>query len=198
MPSPPACPTQGRPAGGPGGRGLVLFGPPASGKDTVTTALAALDPAHVHFRPLKAGPGRTSGYRMTTPEDLDRLRRRGDVVWTTRRYEAQYVIDAVELRALLDEGQVPVLHLAEPAALDELAAQFPDITWHVVLLSCPRDVAEQRIHARATGDTAARLAAYDAFQAPKRIDHRVDTAVLTPEQAAAAIAATSATPARPR
>lgn len=174
----------------------MLFGPPASGKDTVTTALSALDPAHVHFRPLKAGPGRTSGYRMTTPDDLDRLRRRGDVVWTTRRYEAQYVIDAPELRALLDHGQVPVLHLAEPAALDELAARFPDTAWHVVLLSCPRDVAAQRIHARATGDTAARLAAYDAFRAPERVDQRVDTAVLTPEQAAAAI--TAATPARPR
>ena len=34
-------------------------------------------------------------------------------------------------------------------ALDELAVRFPDIAWHVVLLSCPRDVAEQRIRARA-------------------------------------------------
>lgn len=181
---------------GHGCRGLVLFGPPASGKDTVTAALAALDPAHVHFRPLKAGPGRISGYRMSTPGELDQLRERGEVVWTTRRYDAQYVVDAPELRALLDRGRVPVLHLAERGALDELAAQFPDVAWHVVALSCPREVAEQRIHARATGDAAARLAAYDAFHEPERVDQRVDTAELTPERAAAAIAAGA--PARSR
>lgn len=180
----------------PAGRALVLFGPPASGKDTVTAALAALDPAHVHFRPLKAGPGRTCGYRMTTPDQVDQLRRRGDVVWITRRYDAQYVIDAPALWALLDRCQVPVLHLAEPAALDRLADRFPEIAWHVVLLRCPRDVAEQRVHARGTGDAAARLAAYDAFVEPDRVDQYIDTAELTPELAAAAIAAHL--PARPR
>ncbi|MBW0105801.1 kinase [Pseudonocardia sp. KRD291] len=179
------------------GRGLVLFGPPAAGKDTVTAALTTLDPRHEHFQPLKAGPGRTSGYRMSNPRDLDRLRARDGVVWTTRRYGAQYVVDVHGLAAILDRGRVPILHLAEPAALDELAVRFPDIAWHVVLLSCPRDVAEQRIRARATGDAAARLAAYDAFQALEHVDQRVDTAALTPEQAAAAIAASSAV-ARPR
>lgn len=177
--------------------GLVLFGPPGSGKDTVTAALTALDPAHAHFRPFKAGPGRTSGYRMTTAADLDRLRARDEVIWTTHRYGAQYVIDVPGLCALHEHGRVPVLHLAEPAALDELAARFPDTTWHVVLLTCPRTVAEERIHTRNTGDAAARLAAYDAFQEPGRVDQRIDTAAMTPERVAASIAA-STTSARPR
>jgi predicted PilT family ATPase len=35
--------------------GILLYGPPAAGKDTITTALAALDARYAPFRRLKVG-----------------------------------------------------------------------------------------------------------------------------------------------
>ncbi len=74
-------------------RGLILYGPPASGKDTITHALAELDPTISLFRRLKAGPGRTGTYRMTTEPEISHLRAAGDVIWENSRYDAVYVID---------------------------------------------------------------------------------------------------------
>ena len=168
---------------------VVLYGPPASGKDTVTNALVQqYRGSFEHFRPLKAGPGRTTGYRLTTAEALDELRATGGLLWETHRYDAVYGVDEDELTRLLRRGAVPVLHLAEPAAVPRLRRARPGVRWLVVELWCPRDVAECRARARQTGDVDARLAAYDAFQPPDQIDLRINTARTPPGEAATAIA----------
>ncbi|MGK5554002.1 hypothetical protein ACSNOI_20525 [Actinomadura kijaniata] len=41
--------------------GIVLYGPPASGKDTITAASSALDDRYVYFHKLKVGAGRSAG-----------------------------------------------------------------------------------------------------------------------------------------
>ncbi|MGH2941284.1 MAG: hypothetical protein ACRDLN_00705 [Solirubrobacteraceae bacterium] len=41
--------------------GVALYGPPASGKDTITRALTELDARYVHYLRLKAGSGRSDG-----------------------------------------------------------------------------------------------------------------------------------------
>jgi guanylate kinase len=177
------------PAEPPRGRAVVLYGPPASGKDTITAALSARDDRYQHFAPLKAGPGRTAGYRPATTAALEQLRAAGALVWETHRYGAVYAIDHAGLAQLLDAGAVPVLHLAEPAALPALAAAFPGVEWTTVALTCPRDVALGRIERRGTGDTGARLAAYDAFQPLPRADVVINTDTLRPDAAADLITA---------
>lgn len=159
------------------GRGVVLYGPPASGKDTITAALTARDDRYQHFAPLKVGAGRTTGYRRSTAAALEQLRAAGALVWETHRYGAVYAIDRAGLAELLGAGAVPVLHLAEPAALPALAAAFPGVRWTIVALTCPRDVTLARIEHRRTGDTAARIAAYDTFQPLPRVD--VDVVIAT-------------------
>ncbi|PZG11527.1 kinase [Micromonospora craterilacus] len=164
-------------------RGVILYGPPASGKDTVTAALRQLDDSYQQFERLKVGSGRTSGYRMGTDRHLTSLRASGDVVWENQRYHSVYVVDAPALRQQLGRG-VPVLHLGQVEAVDAVREAFPSVRWTVVALTCPRDLAKQRIAARHTGDTAERLSAWDATEPLVTADLTVDTSTIQPDEAA--------------
>lgn len=60
---------------------VILYGPPAAGKDTVTKALTELDTNYQIYQRLKVGAGRRAGYRITTLSHLEALRSTGAVVW---------------------------------------------------------------------------------------------------------------------
>ncbi len=96
-------------------QGVILYGPPASGKDTVTTALSDLDPRYAQFARLKVGTGKATGYRMGTPEQLHELEAAGDVVYANSRYGNTYVIDRPGIDAAFAAG-VPVVHLGRSTA----------------------------------------------------------------------------------
>ncbi|MFG1716953.1 kinase [Micromonospora sp. NPDC049203] len=164
-------------------RGVILYGPPAAGKDTVTSALYELDTRFTLYQRLKAGPGRTTGYRMTDTATLDRMRQRGEVVWENQRYEARYVVDRPSLVQQLSDG-VPVVHLGQRAAVAAIARAVPGARWVVAYLWCPRKSAEQRIINRGTGDTTARLQAWDATEDLPEADLTLNTAELSPAVAA--------------
>lgn len=176
-------------------RPVLLYGPPASGKDTVTAALIALGRGWLLFPMLKAGAGRTRGYRMTTGEYLAHLTRwSGEVLWSTRKYDATYVLDRSALTAfLVAEPCAPVVHLGHPDGIDTITATALD--WIVVALECPRDITEQRLrqrHAEATDLEAVvveRLRAFDATPSLEQADLRFDTSTVSPEQVAARVAA---------
>ncbi|MFD5848180.1 phosphotransferase-like protein [Streptomyces chartreusis] len=141
-------------------QGLILYGPPASGKDTVSAALSELDSKYAQFARLKVGTGKSASYRMGTREQLRELEAAGDVVYANARYGNTYVIDKPGLDAAFAAG-VPVVHLGQVEGVGALIGGFP-ADWSVVLLWCPREVTEQRSAERGDGDTAARLAAWDA------------------------------------
>ncbi|MEU9516884.1 kinase [Micromonospora sp. NPDC048169] len=163
--------------------GVILYGPPASGKDTITAALHQLDGRYQQFQRLKVGPGRTDGYRMTTEAELTALRASSDVVWENQRYGSVYVVDSPGLRQQLDDA-IPVVHLGQVEAIDAVRQAFPDVSWTVVALTCPRDVAEQRIARRGTGDTWQRLRAWDETAPASTADITIDTSQTTADQAA--------------
>lgn len=160
-------------------RGVILYGPPAAGKDTVTHALTELDPKYQHFHRLKAGPGRTTSYRLTTPDEIDRLRDAGEVIWENERYQAVYVVDRPELQRMLDEGTVPVVHLGQTEAVRAMA-KLSDAEWLTVYLWCPRPVAVARIKERSTGDSTARLTAWDDTEPLHDAALTIDTSTATP------------------
>ncbi|MFF9870171.1 guanylate kinase [Streptomyces sp. NPDC013953] len=141
-------------------KGVVLYGPPAAGKDTVTAALAQLDQRYRQFARLKVGAGKTAGYRMGTSEQLAALEAAGDVVYANDRYGNTYVIDRPGLDAAFVAG-VPVVHLGQVDGIRALVDGYP-ADWAVVLLWCPREVTAQRSEGRGDADTTARLAAWDA------------------------------------
>jgi len=83
---------------------------------------------------------------------------------------------------------VPVVHLGQPEAIDAVLAAAPNAHWLVVALWCPRDIAEQRITARATGDTDERLRRWDQTPMLDRSDGvTIDTSTRSPDDAAGLI-----------
>lgn len=64
---------------------------------------------------------------------------------------------------------------------------MPDLDWLVVDLRCPRHVAAERIAQRGTGDTDARLEAFDATAPLPNADLTIDTTRISPSEAAACI-----------
>lgn len=171
--------------------GVVLYGPPASGKDTVTQALTALDARYVHFQRLKAGGGRGHGYRLCTSEHIDDLRDRGLVVYENERYDSLYAIDRPALDALLARDLFPVVHLGQLAGVHALV-RHPAV-WLPVLLHCQRSTTAQRARQRGSDDIAARLQAWDdtagdlACARPDDFALRIDTDRTSPASAAQSI-----------
>ncbi|MGA4953760.1 phosphotransferase-like protein [Streptomyces lydicamycinicus] len=171
-----------------GRQGVILYGPPASGKDTITRALAELDPRYALFARLKVGSGKSAGYRMGTAEQLRELDAAGDVVYANSRYGNTYAIDAPGLDDAFAAG-VPVVHLGQVDGIRALVDGYT-AAWSVVLLWCPRTVTEQRSAGRGDSDTTARLAAWDATREDLDAhpdlawDLTVDTTAVSPQEAA--------------
>jgi guanylate kinase len=167
---------------------VILYGPPAAGKDTITRALAKVDRRYTMFARLKVGSGRRIGYRMATPEQLHELETCGDVIYANSRYGNTYAIDRPGLAETFASG-VPVVHLGQIEGIHALVEGYP-ADWVRVLLWCPQSVTMQRSVARGDTNTAARVAAWDEtgadLEAHREVawDLVVGTSTTTPEQAA--------------
>ncbi|WP_371665446.1 guanylate kinase [Streptomyces sp. NBC_01241] len=173
-------------------QGILLYGPPAAGKDTVTAALAELDSRYVLFSRIKIGSGKSEGYRMGTPGQLAELERRGDLIYRNDRYGNTYVVDRPGLGLAMEGGCIPILHLGQVAGVEAVTAKYP-AAWSTVLVWCSRGVTAVRSTSRGDRDTEARLAAWDATEQDLATnDHsawdlRVDTEVSSPGDAAVLI-----------
>ncbi|MFI1828343.1 AAA family ATPase [Streptomyces sp. NPDC020412] len=135
--------------------GIILYGPPGSGKDTVSAELSRLRPAFTLFQRLKAGPGRSTGYRLTTSERIEDLARSGELLYRNERYGAEYAIDRGEVSALLAAGRIPVLHMGQVAGARAVET-FPT-HWIKVLLWCHEETTKARCTERGDKDVDARL-----------------------------------------
>jgi guanylate kinase len=170
------------------GRAVVLYGPPASGKSTITKQLETIDSRYRLFRRLKAGGGRMAEYRITTHAHIKDLQPAGEIVWANERYGSVYAIDRPQLRRMIEEGYIPVLHVGQRGAIASVASAMPDMQVTTVSLTCPREIALQRLASRETGDTSDRLAAYDATEQFIEADLIIDTSSIGPVEAADMIA----------
>ncbi|MFI0448219.1 guanylate kinase [Actinomadura sp. 6N118] len=163
--------------------GVILYGPPTSGKSTVTQALHALSPTYTLFQRIKVGTGRTDGYRLASATEVEKLRQADQIVWENHRYGNTYVVDRPALAEHLAHG-VPVLHLGQVEAVHRVTSALPEARWLTVYLWCPRSIAEKRISARGTGDTEARLKAWDETDPLQDADVVLDTSLVQPHEAA--------------
>jgi guanylate kinase len=173
-------------------RGLILYGPPASGKDTVTAALDGLAGRYRLIPKLKVGSGNTRGYRMVTYAQLTRLRRQGRVVQENMRYGNIYAVDRSMVNDARIDGDAPVLHTGRLDDLRTIERSLPG-PWTVVVLWCGRRTAERRSIARGDTDTVDRLKVWDETLselpglASDEVSLWIDTDAASPDTAAAMI-----------
>ncbi|MCP2266394.1 hypothetical protein ACFQHV_06575 [Promicromonospora thailandica] len=163
--------------------GVILYGPPAAGKDTVTHALADLSPAYLHYQRIKVGTGRRKGYRFVTATTLDQMRGDGQVIWENRAYGAVYAIDAPSIASALESG-IPIVHVGQPGAVTALTHATPGARWVSVDLWCPRETAAERLVGRGSTDIADRLAVWDSTPHLAEATIAIDTATTGPAEAA--------------
>jgi guanylate kinase len=167
-------------------RGLILYGAPATGKDTVTAELVRRDSSYVHFERLKLGGGRTSGYRMISPSQADELRRKpGEILWENSRYGATYFVDRRGLEQIWALHKIPVVHLGQAEAIDAITGDVAiEASWTVVELYCRPAILHDRIRSRATGDEEQRFAAIEQTPRLTSVDVRIDTESVSAAEAA--------------
>jgi guanylate kinase len=165
-------------------RPVILYGPPAVGKDTITAAITQRHPSYRQFRILKAGAGKTSTYRMTTARRLSEC----DLVAIWTRYGNTYAIDADGLNEALRNYR-PILHFGAIAQIRDVLAHDGGIRWLVVDLNYPRAIARERLAQRNSHDIEQRLAIFDdtPLLPVDLADLRIDTSDFTAEQAADSI-----------
>ncbi len=140
-------------------RGIILYGPPAAGKDTVTRELLALLPGAIHFQRLKYGGGRQDGYRPVTEAELEQLRRNGQVVYENNRYGNVYVVDRPELDRIFGGQEIPVIHIGQLDGVRSLLRHPAE--WMVFSLWCEREVSRDRLIQRGSTDVEERLDVWD-------------------------------------
>lgn len=151
--------------------GIILFGPPASGKDTVTARLVAINERYEHFRRLKSGGERKAGYRAVSADELDALSARGDIVYSNRRYDARYAVDRPGIESLTRRHKVPIVHIGQVEGIHAVLEGCSEIDWLVVGLWCSREESEARLVGRTDSRIAERLAAWDATAEDLRLTH---------------------------
>ncbi|GGU92160.1 hypothetical protein GCM10010182_04160 [Actinomadura cremea] len=148
-------------------RGVILYGPPTSGKDTVTAELTRQDARYALAPKLKVGTGRGTGYRYVSSAELATLRDAGRIAVETPRYGNVYAVDRHDIAALTDASRIPVVHMGNVADLNRLRAAVP-LRWTSVLLWVPRHVCAERSRRRGDVDTPRRLRAWDETRADVR------------------------------
>ncbi|WP_051451520.1 hypothetical protein [Actinospica robiniae] len=93
--------------------GVLLYGPPASGKSTVTAVLSGLDERFTLFERLRVSAVPKSGYRNVTVAEANSLAAQGQILYENERYGNRYIVDRAEIERLNSMARIPILHLGQ-------------------------------------------------------------------------------------
>jgi len=132
---------------------LCLSGMPASGKDSVSSRLCELDNKFVWFRKHRGVDGEPKeGYFNITVSQFEEKIKRGDFVQWHGRYGRYYGVDREELRLLLHQGKIPIIHIGRVdnfySFRDGLMADAADVRIVHVQLWESRECLKERIAKR--------------------------------------------------
>jgi hypothetical protein len=128
---------------GPAYRGVVLAGPPASGRRTAVFALTSLRRSYAHYPALTTAHQDLVDAVHTTRQQMDDLRSWAQLFAGSTRDGIGWAYDRARLTRLREQGRVPVACVDDVDVLRAFEREADD--WLVVLLWCPREEAERRI-----------------------------------------------------
>lgn len=123
--------------------GILLAGPPGSGKRTVTFALASLRLSYAPFPALTVARQPSIHAAPTTQRYLEELRAWAQIFHEYTAEGATYAYDRERLSKLRTQGRIPVACVDDVDALP--AFEREDVDWLRILLWCPREEAERRL-----------------------------------------------------
>lgn len=139
--------------------GVVLYGPPASGKNAVTTELTRLDSRFTLFERIRASSAPKPGYRNASVAEVETLAARGQIIYENTRYGNRYIVDGPEIARLTSAGLFPVLHLGQIDGIRAVMSRSGQ--WLTVRLHCVRETTLRRSQERGDSDTLKRLTVWD-------------------------------------
>lgn len=167
-------------------KGLVLIGPPAAGKDTITDIVEQRSNLRL-LKKAKAGSGRSAGYRLVSMEEFDECVARGEMVSTVERYGNRYGVMRADVAAIQQAGDIPVIHTASVEEALTLAADGMALC----LIWCSRSESADRLRHRDQSTVDERLAVWDQLQDDLDvIAKHLDLVIDTTDQSASAVAST--------
>lgn len=139
--------------------GIVLYGAPATGKDTISAELIRLDDRFEHFERIKVGSGNSASYRIATMAEVEQLRLRGEIVYENERYGNVYVVDRPGLDAVFDRGHMPIVHIGQVVGAEAVVSSGG--AWIGVALICDQGAAVARMRARGDTDIDDRIVVWE-------------------------------------
>ncbi|ANY06335.1 hypothetical protein [Pseudonocardia sp. HH130630-07] len=134
---------------GPARGGVVLAGPPGSGRRTLAFALTSLRRSYAHVPGLTTTPHPLVDAEQVPPSQLAELRSWAALVHESTVGGTRVAHDRERADRLRAQGRTPVVCVADADAL--VAFTHEPGGWLTVLLHCPRDRAEQRLRAAGHG-----------------------------------------------
>jgi hypothetical protein len=123
--------------------GIVLAGPPASGKRTAAFALTSLRRSYAPFPALTVAHQSPIAAEQTTQRHLDELKAWAQVFHEFTNDGISYAYDRERLNKLREQGRIPVACVDDADTARAFEREADD--WLQILLWCPRAEAERRL-----------------------------------------------------
>lgn len=126
---------------------VILCGPPASGKDTITTALKGLGD-YEKVRLHRTGPRPKEGYIHVDDEQFEILKRENHFIEHHTTYGRQYGVSIGELLITSIKHKYSVIHLGSPKQALEIKKNLPQDIVKIIYLWNTRTELQERLHLR--------------------------------------------------
>lgn len=144
---------------------VLLSGTPASGKDTITEALAKLDSKFIHFRKHKIASGGKldDSYILVSAGEFDAIKMSGGFIQSHERYGRGYGVSVEEFDRVRNNGQIPVIHVGKYENLQSFRSYGLTDAFSVLVFA-ERSVTQHRLiqrHGEHSSEIAQRLDAYN-------------------------------------
>lgn len=123
--------------------GVLLAGPPASGKRTAAFSLTTLRRGYAHVPAMATKPHRSVDAEQTAQKHLDELHAWAQIFYAVTVDGRRYAYDRERLLHLREQGRLPIVCVEDAHALAAFEAESEG--WLPVMLWCPRSEAVQRL-----------------------------------------------------